>query len=110
MILHRPIVEPDALEATTGWRVADGLACRDGACVRLTEALPLPLPIVAERLHMPLVHDERHGLWCLGPEADVAPLASALLPPVVLPDIHGTPFDVASLLGTKVLLVAWSPW
>jgi len=52
----------------------------------------------------------RHGLWCLGPESRGRTLEGARLPPIVLPDLDGVAFDVASLRGQKVLLLAWSPW
>jgi hypothetical protein len=32
------------------------------------------------------------------------------MPEVTLPDRHGNPFSLSSLLGTKVLLLAWASW
>ena len=64
----------------------------------------------AERLGMPLVHDEPTGLWCLGPEAGGRALTDAHAPDLVLPDIDGREFHLRSLRGSKVLLVAWASW
>jgi hypothetical protein len=59
---------------------------------------------------MALVHDERHGLWALGPEAGGPALARAELPDLVLPDRDGRDFALRSLRGTKVFMVAWASW
>ncbi len=40
------------------------------------------------------------------PDAPDAPEA----PDLVLPDLDGQPFELASLRGQKVVLVAWSPY
>ena len=32
------------------------------------------------------------------------------MPEVVIPDADGNPFDVSTLRGQKVLLVAWASW
>jgi cytochrome oxidase Cu insertion factor (SCO1/SenC/PrrC family) len=66
--------------------------------------------VVADRLGMPLVHDERHGVWALGPESGDRVLASSELPPIVLTDVDGQPFDLTSLRGEKVLIAAWASW
>jgi hypothetical protein len=60
---------------------------------------------------MALVHDERHGLWVLGPSTvSGRALESAEAPDFVLPDLDGRPFRFASLRGQKVVLVAWASW
>ena len=72
----------------------------------------LDVPVVAERLGMPLVADEAHGLWALGPETAVTgrALTTAVAPELTLPDLDGNPFLLSSLHGQKVLLVAWASW
>ena len=72
----------------------------------------LDVRVVADRLGMPLVHDDEHGLWALGPETVVTgrALSTAVAPDVVLPDVDGNPFSLATLRGRKVLLVAWASW
>ena len=37
-------------------------------------------------------------------------LATVTAPELVLPDVDGNLFDLRSLLGKKVVLVAWSPY
>jgi cytochrome oxidase Cu insertion factor (SCO1/SenC/PrrC family) len=59
---------------------------------------------------MPLVHDEAHGLWALGPESGGRALTTAVVPDITLPDRNGNPFSLSSLRGQKVLLVAWASW
>ncbi len=66
---------------------------------------------LAEQMHLPLVHEPQHGVWAVGPESIGArALASAQAANLMLPDINGDTFELDSLRGTKVLLVAWSPY
>jgi hypothetical protein len=112
MILERPEVAPDELERRTGWEIKPEGACKGDRCVPLGERAGglLDARVLSERLGMALVHDERHGLWALGPEAGGRALTSAVLPELTLPDRHGNPFALSSLRGQKVLLVAWASW
>ena len=114
MILDRLDVTPVELEGQTGWELKPEGLCKDDRCVPLpdrsgTDGL-VDVTAVAERLGMPLVHDDDHELWALGPEAGDRVLASAQLPPIVLADVDGRPFDLASLRGEKVLIAAWASW
>ena len=61
---------------------------------------------------MPLVADDAHGIWALGPETAVTgrALTTAVAPELELPDADGNPFRLSSLRGQKVLLVAWASW
>lgn len=108
MIIERLDEPPVDLERRTGWTVKPEGACRGDACV------PLPAPFdvteLARRLRMALVKDERHGLWALGPESGAHALASAELPEIVLPDLGGRDFELRSLRGTKMIMVAWASW
>ena len=114
MILESLRVDPAALERRTGWSIKPQGACKEHRCV------PLPADggkdgavdarVLADRLGMPLVYDEASELWCLGPEAGGRALTSARAPELVLPDLDGIPFSLATLRGTKVLLVAWASW
>ena len=65
---------------------------------------------LAGRLGMPVVHDEEHDVWAVGPEGGGRFLESAVCPEIVLPDLDGHPFAVSSLGGKKVLLLAWASW
>jgi len=108
MIVDRLDQPPADLEQRTGWSVKPEGACRGEVCV------PLPAPFdtaeLATRLRMALVHDEQHGLWALGPESGGHTLTSAELPEIVLPDRNGRDFELRSLRGTKVIMVAWASW
>jgi hypothetical protein len=108
MMLARIDAPPAELEARTGWSIKPQGACRGDTCV------PLPTPFdvrqLAERLGMALVHDEKHDLWALGPEADGPTLSTPKLPDIVLPDRQGREFALRSLRGTKVFMIAWASW
>ena len=108
MILKRLDEPPAELERRTGWSITAQGACRAHTCVPLAE--PFDVRELARRLGMALVHDERHGLWALGPESGGHALASAELPDIVLPDRSGRDFALRSLRGTKVFMIAWASW
>jgi hypothetical protein len=116
MILDRLDLTPEELERITGWELKPEGACRGDVCVPLppldTDAEGrIDVAVVAERLGMPVAHDEAHGLWALGPRSgDRRVLESARVPELVLPDFDGDAFDLASLRGRKVVLVAWASW
>ena len=82
----RGSVQGRPVRSAPGWVGPDGL---------------VDVTVVAERLGMPFVHDERHDLWALGPEAGDRALASAELPPIVLTDVDGQPFDLACSVARR---------
>lgn len=97
----------------TGWEIKPEGACKGERCVPLGAAIggeQFNIRTLAARLNMPLVGDQASGLWSLGPEAGGRALESVEMPDLRLPDLNGTIFDVGSLRGTKVLLVAWASW
>jgi len=108
VILKRLDEPPAELERRTGWSITAQGACRADTCVPLAQ--PFDVYELARRLGMALVHDERHGLWALGPEADVPVLARTDMPDVALPDSQGRDFALRSLRGTKVFMIAWASW
>lgn len=117
MILHDLSAEPARFASETGWDVKPEGACRGDICVPLPDEArrsdgTLDVVVVAESLGMPLVRDEEHGLWALGPAS--VPMGRALptatAPDLELPDRDGNPFRLSSLQGQKVLLVAWASW
>ena len=113
MILDSLEVDRGELAARTGWEVKPEGACKADMCVPLPGADgdgPLDARVLSERLGMPLVADERHGLYALGPESMGRALASARMPDLELPDRHGRPFSLRSLRGTRVVMVAWASW
>jgi hypothetical protein len=108
MILDRLDAPPADLQVRTGWTIRPEGACRGAQCVPL--AAPFDVRDLAERLGMPLVRDEEHRVWALGPQAGGRELASAELPDIVLPDRQGRDFALRSLRGTKVFMIAWASW
>lgn len=108
MILERLDQPPEELEARTGWEIKPEGACRREVCVPLAQ--PFDVRDLARRLGMELVHDERHGLWALGPESGGRAMHSARLPDIVLPDYSGEDFALRSMRGTKVCMIAWASW
>jgi len=117
VLLTELSMTPDDFAARSGWTVKPEGACKGEVCVPLPATARGPgdrlaVPVVAERLGMPLVADEAHGLWALGPETAVPgrALPTAVAPELTLPDLDGAPFRLSSLRGQKVLLVAWASW
>ena len=117
MLLDRLDVDPATFTARTGWEIKPEGACKAEVCVPLPPSSragdgSLDVRVLADRLGMPLVGDEAHRLWALGPETAVTgrALTTALAPELTLPDIDGRPFDLSSLRGQKVVLVAWASW
>jgi hypothetical protein len=90
-----------------GWELkAEGL-CREDVCVLLRDRSGVRA--LADALRRPFVEERKHGLWAIGPESGRA-LTSAQLPDLTLPEWRGGDFSLGSLLGQKVLIVAWAPW
>jgi hypothetical protein len=120
VILDQLVVDGDTFTARTGWEIKREGACKGEVCVPLPDSARvagrdgnrLDVRVVADRLGMPLVHDATHDLWALGPETAVTgrALTTAVAPDLVLPDVDGNPFSLATLRGQKVLLVAWASW
>jgi hypothetical protein len=112
VILTSLEVSAAEFERRTGWTLKPEGACRDDRCVPLPGVAgdPVDVRVLAEELHMPLVHDEAAGLWALGPAAGGRALTSAVAPELELPDPSGAMFRLDSLHGQKVLLVAWASW
>ena len=105
----------DELAARTGWVSKPEGLCKGPMCVPLPpdarDGDDLDLSVVAERLGMPVVHDEAHGVWALGP-ATVSgrALESAEVPALTLPDLEGRPFDLSSLAGKRAVVFSWASW
>jgi hypothetical protein len=112
MLFNQPAVSLEEFESRSGWHLRPEGLCRDDLCVPLSGPVvhgnQLDLRAVADALGMPLVADA--GLIALGPRAANHVLQTVAAPEVVLPDVHGNLFDLASLRGTKVLLLAWASW
>ena len=116
MLLTSLTVDRASFATGTGWELKPEGACKGEICVPLPDEAVrdgvVDVAAVAERLGMPLVHDEGAALWALGPESGPTgrALTTAIAPELELPDVDGNPFKLSSLLGQKVLLVAWATW
>ena len=116
MILESLAVGLDQLEARTGWAIKPQGACKGEVCV------PMPVgavangtvdaAVLAERLGMPLVAHDAHGVWALGPETSITgrALTTAVAPDIILPDINGNPVRIADLRPKKLVVVSWASW
>ena len=116
MLLTSLTVDLASFAAGTGWELKPEGACKGEICVPLPDDAVRDGAVdvigVAERLGMPLVRDEGAALWALGPASGPTgrALTTAIAPELELPDVDGNPFKLSSLLGQKVLLVAWATW
>jgi hypothetical protein len=112
MILETTDLPVEDFERETGWLLKPEGACRGAVCVPLpSQGVTLAPELLAEHLGMAVVHDQRHGLWALGPSTvSGRALESADAPDFALPDLAGRPFRLGSLRGLKVVLVAWASW
>ena len=108
-------VDRSAFAARTGWEPKPEGLCRGEVCVPAPGALrddgTIDADVAAARLGAPVVHDEEHGLWAIGP-ATVSgrALTTAVAADPELIDRDGRPFRLSSLHGRKVLLVAWASY
>ena len=99
----------------TGWVAKPEGMCRGEVCVPAPGALHIDGTIdvhaMSTALGMPLLHDEAHSVWALGPAtATGRALSTAVAADPELIDRGGNPFRLSSLHGRKVLLVAWSSY
>lgn len=113
MLWHSPTISKKEFEQESGWTFKPEGACKGDVCIPLSEtpADEVDLRTLAQDLGMPLVVDENHDLYAMGPESiGSRALTTADAPSLVLPDLDGKPFDLASLRGKKVLVYAWAPY
>jgi hypothetical protein len=114
VISTTPQVPVDVLARETGWEVKPEGACRDEQCVPLPPGTlhdgTVELAAFAEHMSRPLLHDEEHGLWSLGPQGGGRAMTDVQAPDLVLPTLTGEPFPLAALRGRKVLIAAWASW
>ena len=115
VLLNALSLNPADFTERTGWELKPEGACKGDICVPLPGSVSredgtIDVRAFAEEMAMPLAEDEKHGLWALGPRAGGRVLNSAVVPEMMLVDFHGDSFDVATLRGRKVLLLAWASW
>lgn len=102
--------DPASVFEAAGWELKPEGACRGEVCVPLGEADGVAA--IAERLAMPIVHDERHGLASLGPAAlGGRALSTARAPELTLPLVQSDEvWRLADQRGRRTVIVAWAPW
>jgi hypothetical protein len=117
VLLETLQVDVHAFAARTGWDIKPEGLCQGDLCIPLPDGAVIDgavnVEAVAERAGMPLVVDDKHGLWALGPAtaATGRALSTAVAPELELPDLRtGERFRLSSLRGKKVLLLAWASW
>ena len=112
MISETKTVTRNDFERSTGWQLKPEGACWGERCVPLPDPVSeaVDLESISGLLHMPLVHDDEANLWSLGPESGGNALTSAYIPELELTDWQGEDFNLSSLKGKKVLLIAWASW
>ena len=107
MILDRPDAEVATVAKRLGWDLKPEGLCRDAVCVPLRDHTSVDA--LAAALRRPLVEDRKHKLRAIGPETGRA-ILSARAPELRLPAWGGGEFALNSLLGQKVVIIAWAPW
>jgi hypothetical protein len=114
MITDTLVVGRSEFEARTGWQLKPEGACKGDICIPLSEPVTgdtVDITAIARQLNLPVVHDGDHGVWAIGPESvSSRALTSVAAPNLTLPTLDGDMFELDSLRGQKVLLVAWSPY
>jgi hypothetical protein len=107
-------VSREAFKAATGWAIKPQGACKAEMCVPLgglgASGDTFDVTPIAERMGMPIVHDETRGVWAIGPDTIGKVLKSAEAPELTLPEYRGGELSLSSLRGKKVLLLAWASW
>ncbi len=112
MLLESLRLDPAEFAARTGWQAKPEGLCKGDRCVPMPSRASdvLDAEVVAQRLGMPLLHDEITGVWVLGPEGGGRALTTAVAPDLRLPDVHGEMFSLSSLRGRKVLIASWASY
>lgn len=121
MLTESLTISRRAFEEGTGWLLKPEGACKGAVCIPLPDEPAVvsnkaatdtvDLVAIADQMGLPLVADDKHGIWSLGPDSvGSRTLLTAEAPELTLPDLNGSPFSLSSLRGQKVLMVAWSPY
>ena len=114
MITTAPTVASAEWEAATGWHLETQGMCLGDRCVPVAGMAVadgrFDLEELARRTGRVVVHDELHGLWAVGPEANAPVLSSTELPHLLLEDRTGNQVDLRTFLGRRMVIHAWAPW
>jgi hypothetical protein len=115
MLLASLTIPIEDFESGTGWTIKTQGACKGDVCIPLpassTSNGSIDVALVADAMQLPIAHEPSKNLWAIGPEAiGGKALLTAEAPALVLPDLSGNMFELASLKGKKVLIYAWAPY
>lgn len=115
MLVESESISVADFEAGTGFSLKAEGACKGDVCIPLPEGVVtggrVQVAAAARAMGLPLVRDDASGLTAVGPEAiGGRALTTAEAPPLVLPDLDGKPFDLATLRGQKIVVYAWAPY
>ena len=118
MILTAREIRRTEFEAGTGWKLTPEGACKGDVCMPLAPEMLNSMPDdlvdvteLARAMRLPLVYEEEHRVWALGPESIGArALTTAEAADFELPGLDGELFRLSSLRGQKVLVYAWAPY
>ena len=108
-------VTADEIADRTGWHPKPEGLCQGEICVPAPGSLrddgTVDVQVMADRLWMPLLHDDDHDLWALGPATAMGrALSSAEAADPELIDRAGNTFRLSTLRGRKVVLTAWASY
>lgn len=106
------------LEATLGWELKPQGLCRGDVCTLVPDRDAVErdgqiyVGAVADLLDRPHLLDEQSGVMAVGAPRSLRTRAldGLVAPNFVLPDINGTPHELADHRSKKRLLVAFSSW
>ena len=112
---HLDAVTTAEFASATGWEPKPQGLCQGEVCVPAPGSLradgTVDVLAAAQRLGMPVVRDDVHGVTALGPGSTTGrTLSTAAAPDPELIDRDGNPFRLSALHGRKVLLVAWASY
>ena len=104
MLISSPVIGAEDLRAQSGWELKPEGLCKGELCVPIPagSAGALDARVLAERLRMPLLHDEVTGVWALDMSNSHNPVHTASL----LTPAMQSPHESLSLNVTRGLLAA----
>ena len=111
MITSTPILSKREFEDGTGWALKPEGACKGDICIPLPDfdGDDVDIRQLAQWLGLPLVDEA--GVWAIGADTvGMRALHSAEAPILTLPTHEGEEFNLGSLVGEKVVLLAWAPY
>jgi hypothetical protein len=113
MATTQPSVTAEEIEAATGWHLRPEGLCQGDRCIPLGSAVTDDGRVAISGLEargFAVAHDDRRGLWAIGPQAGPT-LASDELAPLILTGLDDEPVDVTTLVGPdRGVLLAFASW